>query len=201
MGHTAWVGLAAAALVLAGCAGSPVELTPAGPTATGNATALEAESIETVEVTVTAVVDGDTLAVRFPDGSEDTVRLLGVDTPEVAAETQPAEYEGVPDTAAGANCLRSAGEAATAYTRERIAGARVTLGFDPAADRRGGYGRLLAYVYADGGNLNQDLVESGHARLYDTEFGMREAFAATERRAQADGRGLWACRRVTPRGG
>ncbi|NYT08141.1 MAG: hypothetical protein GKC05_07810, partial [Methanomicrobiales archaeon] len=29
------------------------------------------------------VIDGDTLRVAFPDGSQETVRIVGVDTPEV----------------------------------------------------------------------------------------------------------------------
>ncbi|MGA9399647.1 thermonuclease family protein [Haladaptatus sp.] len=34
------------------------------------------------QVTVTDVVDGDTLDIQYSNGSTDTVRLLGVDTPE-----------------------------------------------------------------------------------------------------------------------
>ena len=33
-------------------------------------------------VTVTRVIDGDTIEARFPNGEVDTIRLLGVDTPE-----------------------------------------------------------------------------------------------------------------------
>ncbi len=33
-------------------------------------------------VTVTRVIDGDTIDVRFADGSEDRVRLVGIDCPE-----------------------------------------------------------------------------------------------------------------------
>lgn len=163
---------------------------PAGTTATP----VEFEPVEAVEVTVTRVVDGDTIDVRFPDGSEDTVRLVGVDTPEVHVANEPGEYEGIPDTDAGALCLRRAGHDATDYTVARADGETVTLAFDPLTDRRGSYDRLLAYVYVDGANLNHDLVATGQARLFDTEFSLRETFEASETAAQSAKRGLWACR-------
>ena len=57
--------LAVAAGVVAG---------PAAADVTGNAT-----------VTVTDVVDGDTVDVRYENGSTDTVRLLGIDAPAAIA--------------------------------------------------------------------------------------------------------------------
>jgi micrococcal nuclease len=149
---------------------------------------------ERLNVSVTRVVDGDTIDVRLPDGSEDTIRLVGIDTPEVHVENDPTEYEGVPDTTAGATCLREAGHDATTYAERELTGRNVTIAFDPQTDRRGGYDRLLAYVYADGQNVNYALVATGHARLYDTEFALREDFTAAETRAQESGRALWTCR-------
>ena len=207
------VALVACLLVLAGCGtgatggdaagGTPTATVGAASTSDGttlfpagrNATAPDSfEPSETVEVTITRVVDGDTVDVRLPDGQEDTVRLVGVDTPEVHVENEPAEYESVPDTDEGALCLRRAGHNATDYVRGRLEGREVTLAFDPLTDRRGGYDRLLAYVYVDGRNLNGELVAAGHARVYDTEFELRDSFEAVEAPAQSDGRGLWACR-------
>ncbi|WP_240137524.1 thermonuclease family protein [Salinigranum salinum] len=59
-----------------------------------------------VTVTVVEVTDGDTIDVRFDDGREETIRLLGVDTPEVHAENAPGEWETIPDTQAGRDWLR-----------------------------------------------------------------------------------------------
>lgn len=148
--------------------------------------------------TVTDVVDGDTVDVRFANGTTDTVRLLGIDSPETHAENTPDEYEGVPDTAAGRECLRAAGQRATEALRSRIGENRIRVVTDPVADRRGSYGRLLAYVYLDGRNLNEWLVARGHARVYDTEFSKRAAFDSAEATAQAERRGLWDCRAGTP---
>jgi micrococcal nuclease len=170
----------ACCLVVAGCAGG----VPAPSTST---------PADGATVRVTDVVDGDTLDVRFPDGRTDTVRLLGVDTPEVHVETDPAEYEGVPETAEGRACLRRHGERASEFAAARVAGRQVTLEFDPLSDRRGGYDRLLAYVVVDGDSLNAALLERGHARLYDSSFRERDRYASLERTARTENRGLWSC--------
>jgi micrococcal nuclease len=148
---------------------------------------------ERVSVEVLDVVDGDTVDVRMPDGSEDTVRLVGIDTPEVHAENDPAEFEGIPDTRAGASCLREAGHNASAYVEQRIAAGNVSLVFDPNTDRRGGYGRLLAYVYVGEHNLNYDLVATGNARVYDTDLMLRSEFDRAEQRARNQQHALWTC--------
>jgi micrococcal nuclease len=144
--------------------------------------------------TVTAVLDGDTIDVRFQDGSTDRVRLLGVDTPETYAETTPEEFEGVPDTEAGRTCLVTAGERATDALAERLPDRQVRIVPDPVADRRGGYDRLLAYVYHDGTDLNEWLVAEGHARVYDSEFSKASTYDAAESTAQDADSGVWDCR-------
>ena len=166
---------------------TPVSTPPNG------STNLTVPGAEHVSVEVTRVVDGDTIDVRMPDESEDTVRLIGVDTPEVYVENDPAEFEGVPDTEAGATCLREEGHDASAYLENRLAGQNVTLVFDPNTDRRGGYGRLLAYVYVGEQNVNYELVWTGNARVYDTDFVLRDAFDSAEMDARNAQRGVWTC--------
>jgi micrococcal nuclease len=146
-----------------------------------------------VTVRVTDVVDGDTVDVRFSDDRTDAVRLLGVDTPEVHVETDPDEFEGVPDTRAGRSCLRRHGERASAFAVDRLADRRIRLRFDDAAGRRGGYDRLLAYVVVDGRSFNAALLERGYARLYDSSFRERDRYASLEREAREAGRGVWSC--------
>ena len=195
--------LLAALCLLAGCTVAVTDggtATPARDTGTltvqspdgANAT-LDFAPADRIEVRVVAVVDGDTIDVRLPDGTEDTVRLVGVDTPEVHVENDPAEFEGVPETDAGAACLRAAGVNASRYVETRLHGETVTLLFDPNTDRRGGYGRLLAHVSHDGTNVNYALVATGRARVYDSEFVLRETFDAAETAARDAGRGLWRC--------
>ncbi|MFB6360381.1 MAG: thermonuclease family protein [Halobacteriales archaeon] len=169
-------------VVLAGC------ISVAGPVAT------ETVGGDGQQATVTAVIDGDTLDVQFPDGTTDTVRLLGVDSPETQVENEPQEFEGVPDSEAGVTCLKNAGQNASVFVRDRAAGATVSLRFDPLADRRDRYDRLLAYVELDGVDLNRLLVDRGHARVYDSQFTRSDSYYELEATAQSEQRGLWRCR-------
>lgn len=147
-----------------------------------------------VAATVVDVVDGDTVDVRYENGVTDTIRLLGIDTPEVSATNEPAEFEGVPENETGEACLLDAGEAATEALADRIAGETVSVVVDPAADRRDRYGRLLAYVEHGGTDLNYWLVETGRARVYDSTFSRSDAYYAAESAAQQAGDHAWACR-------
>jgi len=148
---------------------------------------------ETHSVTVTSVVDGDTLKIRFSNGSIDTVRLLGVDTPETHVENNPDEFEGVPDTEAGRACLREAGQNATRYMTNKLLGEDIRMRTDSAADGRGYYGRILAYVAHDGTDMNYRLVASGRARVYDSTFSKSDRFYTAEQQAQENGTGVWRC--------
>lgn len=143
-------------------------------------------------VTVTRVVDGDTLEVRFPNGEVDTLRLLGVDTPETTlSRVTPDEFEGVPDTTDGRDWLYEWGERASQFATRELDGERVRIAVDPDADRRGSFGRLLVYVYTDGENFNARLLEEGYARLYESTFSERGRFADIEARAQRRNVGVW----------
>ncbi|QSG15374.1 Endonuclease YncB, thermonuclease family [Halapricum desulfuricans] len=194
------VGLIALA-VLAGCSFGGGDRTVTGiesfTETTGEQPWHEAGA-KTIDGTVVEVIDGDTIDVRLANGTIERVRLLGIDTPETHVEVQPDEYEGVPDTEDGRTCLRDAGEAASETVENRLASERVTLFLDPEGDTRGGYGRLLAIVVHDNRSINYQLVRGGYARLYDTEFTMRDEYAAAERIARDDNRGLWTCRSDQP---
>ncbi|WP_408958206.1 thermonuclease family protein [Natrinema sp. 74] len=147
---------------------------------------------QTWNVTVTRVIDGDTLEVRFPNGTIETLRLLGVDTPETTlSRVSPDEFEGIPNTAVGREHLYDWGRNATAYATETLHGETVQIAVDPQADRRGTFGRLLVYVTHDGENFNERLLSKGYARLYESPISKRDAFEAAERNARANATGLW----------
>ncbi|WP_435159407.1 lamin tail domain-containing protein [Haladaptatus sp. DFWS20] len=169
-------------LVLGGIVGTVV-VGPVGASITGSD-----------QVTVVDVVDGDTLDVRYPDGTTETVRLLGVDTPETYSENTPDEFEGVPTNSAGEACLADEGEDAKSFMIERLEGKQVTLKFDSESDKRGYYGRLLAYVYYGGEDYNYKLIDSGRARVYDSTFSKSSSYYSTESSAQSERRDLWRCR-------
>lgn len=174
-------------LLLAGCTAG-VSPADSATESTGSGT-LE----QGVTVTIVEVTDGDTMDVRFDDGREETIRLLGVDTPEVHAENSPAEWEGISDTQAGRDWLRSWGSKASEFATNELAGERVQIRVDSEADRRGGYGRLLVYLSPPDSerSFNRRLLDQGYARLYDTEFSKRDAFAAAEAEAREAGTGVW----------
>lgn len=126
---------------------------------------------------VTRVVDGDTIHVRV-GGSDETVRYIGVDTPESVRPGTPVQ------------CFA---KRASARNVALVGGERVRLRFD--AERRDRYGRLLAYVYRarDGAFVNAVLVRDGYARTLTIPPNVRHArrFATLARVARREGRGLW----------
>lgn len=131
----------------------------------------------TVGARVVRVVDGDTVKVRV-DGDLETVRYIGMDTPETVKPDTPVQ------------CF---GERASHRNAKLVAGRPVVLRFD--AELRDRYGRLLAYVFRrpDGLFVNAALVRGGYARTLEIapNDAHAAAFARLARRAQAAGRGLW----------
>ena len=81
------------------------------------------------------VIDGDTLKVRLASGASETVRLIGIDTPETRKPNTPVECGG-----------RDATARMKRLALRRGVGVAVVLRSDPTQDRRDRYGRLLAYV-------------------------------------------------------
>jgi micrococcal nuclease len=128
---------------------------------------------------VESVADGDTKKVRL-DGQRVTIRLIGVDTPEMGDRLNP-----------GAAPQPFAREA-TLFTRERLRGAEVELEYE-SGERRDRFGRTLAYVFlADGTFLNRELLRAGYARAYTRHpFRFRELFLAEEASARKAARGIW----------
>ena len=123
------------------------------------------------------VVDGDTIKVRL-GGRTETVRYIGIDTPESVKPGTPVQ------------CY---GHAASSANRRLVEGRELNLrvGREP----RDRYGRLLAYVYRASDHLfvNAELLERGYARTLtippNDVFAAR--FSRLERAASSAGRGLW----------
>jgi micrococcal nuclease len=126
---------------------------------------------------VVDVVDGDTVKVRLSDHTE-TVRYIGVDTPETVKPGEPVE------------CF---GKRASSFNRRHVEGRRVRLRF--GAERRDRYGRLLAYVYvgARERSINADLVARGYGEVLVIPPNVEHAerYRRLEQRARQRGAGLW----------
>ena len=136
-----------------------------------------AEEPELMPVVVNRVIDGDTFEAKVK-GKLERIRLLLVDTPESVHpdENRNVEY----------------GKIASKYTKSLIEGKNINLELD--LQERDKYGRILAYVYLENGDmLNELLLKNGHARVmvippnikYVTEF--REL----ERQARDNNLGIW----------
>lgn len=128
------------------------------------------------EATVARVIDGDTIKLR----SGETVRLIGIDTPETVHPTKPVE---------------KFGREATIFTRRMLEGKKVRLEYDDAnaaIDHRDKYGRLLAYVSVDDVDFNAEIIKQGYAHAY-TEFPFRrmQEFTFYEHEARKKEAGLW----------
>jgi micrococcal nuclease len=168
-------------VVASGNTPTPATPTPATPTPTTTAATPRASVLPTTtksssppagdDTTVTRVTDGDTLVVS--DGSR--IRLIGVDTPEVA----------------GDDCFSSE---ATDYTKMLVGpGTRVRLVYD--VGRLDRYGRTLAYVYrlSDGLFVNLALATDGFALQLTVPPNVRHAedFRLAVADARTANRGLW----------
>lgn len=135
----------------------------------------------TADAVVTSVVDGDTVEITWAqeaghDEIKETVRLLGVDTPETVHPERPVE------------CF---GPEAAAFTRAHLLGRPVRLSFDRV--QRDAYGRLLAYVAVGGERFNDALLAGGYARLLVIPPNGLHGRTLLEREleARAAGAGLW----------
>lgn len=100
---------------------------------------------------VVSVYDGDTITVDISLGlgiykKDETIRLKGIDTPEVRGSE------------------KEAGIKARDYLRERILNKEVII--KTYKDSKGKYGRYLAEIFIDGENINKELVDKGYAKSY-----------------------------------
>ncbi|HET7577775.1 MAG TPA: thermonuclease family protein [Bacillales bacterium] len=105
-----------------------------------------------VPVVVSEETDGDTLHVTMPDGSEEKIRLLLIDTPEDVDPRKPVEPFGLK---------------AASFARHKLpAGKHVYLEEGKPGYKRDKYRRLLAYVWINKHDLyNADVVKKGLARV------------------------------------
>ncbi|AGK61322.1 Micrococcal nuclease (thermonuclease)-like protein [Archaeoglobus sulfaticallidus PM70-1] len=143
------------------------------------------------KVKVVEVVDGDTIDVIMPDGKEERVRMLGIDTPETAAsKNKPYEYDDITNL----SCLAYWGLMAKQYTESKLEGKYIYIELDPIARMRGYYGRLLAYIYYDSTDFTAELVKQGYARVYtEGNFERESEYVAYQSTAMENSVGLWTC--------
>ena len=151
-------------------------------------TTLPASGAVEANAVVDHIVDGDTIDVII-DGTEERVRLTGIDTPEVAHAASGSRPATVGE------CF---GDEATEFTARLLpVGTPVRLERDVVG--RDDYGRVLAYVYRadDGIFVNYEIVRQGSAQPLTIPPNVTFSGLMVEaaREAEAADAGLWsACR-------
>jgi micrococcal nuclease len=127
---------------------------------------------------VVVVYDGDTVKVRFADGGERKVRLIGIDSPEMDDQREEVRF--------------------MAFMAKRFAflnlyRRNVHLAYDWELEDK--YGRLLAYLTTDDGAFfNEHILKEGFAfayRKFPFRKDLMERFKAAETEARRTGKGLW----------
>jgi len=127
------------------------------------------------EARVTRVVDGDTIHVDL-GGSDTTIRIIGIDTPEKDGPYTEEE------------CY---GQEASRYTYQALRGRDVELEFD--VERTDRYGRTLAYVWVDGGLFDERILRDGYAVLLTVPPNVKyvDRLTDAQRIGRRAGSGLW----------
>ena len=121
------------------------------------------ESASRREVSLVRVVDGDTLAVRDRGGQVVTVRLCGIDAPELGTAASFASALFAARLLEGAERIE--------YEPETVRHRRGQLG--PKHDR---YGRELGWIWVEDRKgesslLQEELLRGGYAGLYQGDLG------------------------------
>lgn len=141
------------------------------------------------EVTITRVVDGDTVIVLL-DGEEERVRLIGIDTPESVH----------PDKEKNTDMGELASEYAENLLKEEMT---VYIEFDKS--ERDYFGRLLAYIWLEDKvnptkekdikryMVNAILLQDGYAiaHKYPPNVKNHELFIELQEKAENEEMGLW----------
>ena len=141
----------------------------ASPTTTTLAAAeVTAPVLEPGTATVASITDGDTIRVILADGSNEPVRLIGIDAPE----SNEFGYGDSKDFLAG---LLEEGE--------------VVMLVSDVSDRDR-FGRLLRYLYVGETFVNEEMVESGQAVAveYPPDTAQSDVLAEAQASAEAAGR-------------
>ena len=170
------VGILLSIALACGAAAPAAEPTPT-PTATPKAaiTVQHQGNVTFVKAFCTRVIDGDTIEVLL-NGTEHTVRYIGIDTPEMGDERP--EYRALAEEAKQANI-------------QLVEGKNISLQKDVSETDQ--YGRLLRYVFDGTTFVNLVLVADGYAwaKTYPPDTLYDSLFQELQTAAQDDKLGVW----------
>jgi micrococcal nuclease len=157
----------------------PAEKQPGEPEATA-----PLSPVTLTKATVIRVIDGDTIEVRLEDGSEERVRMIGVDTPESTTRLEPF------------------GREASNFTKSELSGKTIYLEKDVTDRDR--FDRLLRYVWLEIPTIssgqeiqvkmfNAILLLKGYAQVatFPPNVKYVDYFTEYQAKARESGAGLW----------
>lgn len=136
------------------------------------------EALEQNYYFVKSVIDGDTLSIDM-NGTIETLRLIGIDTPETKDPRKPVQCFGIE---------------ASNKAKELLNGRKVRIEQDASQGERDKYDRLLAYMYVDDGLFfNKYMIEEGYAYeyTYNLPYKYQSEFKTAEDSARVNEKGLW----------
>ena len=140
------------------------------------------------EATIKRVVDGDTVIITTKEGIEERIRLLLIDTPESVHPNGEVEKFGP-----------EASDYAKDYLKK---GTKITL--ERGNPERDKYDRILGYIWVDGINFNQHMIEEGYARVayvFEPNTKYIDEFREAEKQAESKKKNIWSIKDyVTDRG-
>jgi len=131
----------------------------------------EPEEEKVVLYNVTSITDGDTIKIDY-NGTTEKVRLIGIDTPE----TKECFYL-----------------EAKKKLESLLEGKDVEIEQDSSQGERDEYTRLLLYVWLDGENINQKMIQQGYAHeyTYNLPYKYQKEFKQSQQDARFNKLGLW----------
>lgn len=137
------------------------------------------------------VVDGDTIKIVLA-GKVESVRLIGIDTPE--SKHNKKVKKDAARSGEDINAIIGMGKAATEFTKTLVKPGDL-VNIEQDVQGRDRYGRILAYVYLKSGKmLNEEIVAAGYASVMTIPPDVRyqDRFLAAYRAAREAKCGLWA---------
>ncbi|MCB9809140.1 thermonuclease family protein [Candidatus Nomurabacteria bacterium] len=127
----------------------------------------------------TEVIDGDTLAAWREGEERILIRMIGINAPETGEGFRQEE------------CF---GKESTEHLKELIdTASTVRVTTDPTQDTYDRYDRLLAYIWIDEININEQMIRDGYAYeyTYSNPYQYQQDFRSAQKTAQHENLGLW----------
>ena len=129
-------------------------------------------------IPVERVIDGDTIKIIY-EGKSESVRIIGINTPETKHPEKPIE------------CF---GPEASNFAEELMSNKEILLEFDESQGKYDKYNRLLAYIWLPNGQLYSEVaIENGFGfeDTYDGEYKYQKVHQDAQSKAEKNESGLW----------